>query len=117
MGQDEGIEPVVLVAGAAVTGPQRGDLPGRDDHNLETVSQQVFDDRPVTTLDPDPAHPVPGQQGGDSAQPGPRVGESGFLDPASDGINAGKPWRIALWPICTSRATGPGNFQPGHPTG
>ena len=30
-------------------------------------------------------------------------------------LQAGKPWRIALWPICTSRATGACNSQPGRP--
>ncbi len=56
VGEDEGVEAVVLVARGAIAQPQRLHLPAGDDHHLQPAGQQRVDHRPVAALDRHPVH-------------------------------------------------------------
>ena len=85
--EDEGVEPVAFVARGAVAGSQRLDLPGRDHHDLEPLTEQVLDHRSVTALDPDPGDSLAAQQLADLGQPGSRMRHGDLFDPAPLGID------------------------------
>ena len=80
VGQDVGVEAVVLVACRSVSGAQGLHLPGGDDHDLEALAEQVLDDRAVAALDADPADATSGQQRGDLGQTRSRVRDSDLFD-------------------------------------
>jgi len=68
VGQDEGVEPVVLVAGRAVAAAQVLDLVRADHHHGDPGLEQRLDDRAVRPLDRDLADAALGQQAQQGAQ-------------------------------------------------
>jgi hypothetical protein len=70
VGQHEGVEAVVLVAGRAVPAAQVLDLVGADHHHGQLGLQQGVDHRPVGSFDRDLADAVPAQEGDQVTQAG-----------------------------------------------
>ena len=75
VGQDVGVERVVLVAGRAVAAAQVLQLLRCDHHHREVGVEQRLDHRPVRALDRDLDHPGPAQPRHQLAQPGQGVGD------------------------------------------
>ena len=75
IGQDVGIEPVVLVPGRAVAAAQVLELAGWDDVDDQPGLAQGVDDRAVGAFDPDLGHPGGQQPSDQGAQPGRVVGD------------------------------------------
>lgn len=92
VGEQVGVEAVVLVAGGAVAGAQCGDLAGGDDEHGQAGLEQGRDDRAVTAFDRDTGDLVTVQQRDQLAQAGRGVidgasfeGGAGVVDDA-DGV-------------------------------
>ena len=69
VGEQVGVEAVVLVAGGAVAGAQCGDLSAGDDEHGQAGVEQGLDDRSVAAFDGDPGDLVAVQQGDQLAIP------------------------------------------------
>jgi len=61
VGEDVGVGTVVLVAGAAITGPPRLDAAAGDSDDAQSRTEQGVDDQAVGALDRDPGH-APGAE-------------------------------------------------------
>ena len=70
VGEHEGVEPVVLVAGRAVAAAQVLDLVGADHHDRDTGVEQGVHDRPVRAFDRDLPHAGACEHGEQLAQSG-----------------------------------------------
>ena len=108
VGEQVGVEAVVLVPGGAVAGAQGGDLSAGDDEHGQAGVEQGRHDRAVAAFDRDPADLVAVQHGDQLGQPGRGVRDgkpldrgAGVVDDA-DGVfgprpvHSGPPDRLAV---------------------
>ncbi len=80
VGEQVGIEAVVLVPGDAIAGAQGGDLPARDDEHGQAGLEQGRHHRAVAAFDRDPADLMAVQHGDQLGQPGRGVRDGKPLD-------------------------------------
>jgi len=109
VGEDEGVEAVVLVAGRTVAGAEVLELVGADDDDGQAILEERFDDRAVGTFDGDLVGAPLGEAADQVADAGGGVGHGEPLDHPAVGVDDGDSVVVAspvhaggavAWPRC-----------------